>query len=210
MSGLKKMKICDNCWLVNPDLKKFDEYMIIKASPAVGIVYIINNFISGHVRLLAGKNGAYPHKYLKMIDFIFGKADGETIEVCSGSANRENCFTVDINPDKKPDLVADAQDLTEIEENRFIRWYCDPPYNEKTAKEMYKTKLPNTMKLLKAGMRVVKEGGLLLLLSSQNYQWKPKGLKRIGCILMTIIPLNEIRACNIFLKLQKNPTEDSD
>ena len=64
-----------------------------------------------------------------MIDNIFGKEEN-TIEVCSGSvkgrggtttASREereslfaslpSFFTVDINPDAKPDLVADGQNL---------------------------------------------------------------------------------------------------
>jgi hypothetical protein len=34
----------------------------------------------------------------------------------------------------------------------------------------------------------------------QNYQWHPKGVKRIGCIMITIVPNNEIRCLNIFYK----------
>jgi hypothetical protein len=205
------MKIHDNCWLVNPDLKKFDEYMIIKAAPAVGIVYIINNFVSAHARLRVGKNGAYPYKYLEMIDSIFGELPAsDVIEVCSGSVH-EGAFTVDIDPQSSPLLIGDGEILEHIDDNVFTRWRCDPPYNAEAAKRMYKSRLPDTMKLLKAGMRVVREGGLLFLLSSQNYQWKPKGLKRIGCILLTIVPNNEIRACNIYLKLQveKDPNQET-
>lgn len=83
------------------------------------------------------------------------------------------CFTVDINPEKRPDLVADAQKLDTVPSNKFSRWRCDPPYNEVNAQKMYGTTLPVTSELLKAGARVCKIGSLLfLLLGPQNYQWE--------------------------------------
>jgi hypothetical protein len=61
---------------------------------------------------------------------------------------------------------------------------------------------PDTMKLLKAGARVCKPGSLLfLLLGPKNYQICPKGVRRIGLVLITIVPNNEIRALNIYYKL---------
>jgi hypothetical protein len=66
---------------------------------------------------------------------------------------------------------------------------------------MYGTELPNLGKLLKAGARVIKPGSLMFLLCSQNYQICPPGVKRIGIITMTIVPNNELRACNIYEKL---------
>jgi hypothetical protein len=67
------------------------------------------------------KGGKYPYKYLKMIDNVFGK-DQNTIEVCSGSGN---CFSVDINPETKPDLVDDGQKLESIPSSKFSRWRYD-------------------------------------------------------------------------------------
>jgi hypothetical protein len=46
------------------------------------------------------------------------------------------CFTVDINPETKLDLVGDAQTLVGIPNNKFNRWRCDPPYNQNTALKM--------------------------------------------------------------------------
>src|SRR5437868_15390558 len=96
------------------------------ADPATGILYITENspgFISGHLRMRGKKGGKYPYKYLEMIDNVFGKEEN-TIEVCSGSvkgrggatmsggsASLSSCFTVDINPDTNPDLIADGQKL---------------------------------------------------------------------------------------------------
>lgn len=62
-------------------------------------------------------------------------------------------FTVDINPETKPDLIGDAQTLEGIPDNKFNRWRCDPPYNQDTAQKMYGTNLPVTTNLLKAGAR---------------------------------------------------------
>ena len=110
-------------------------------------------------------------------------------------------YTVDINPETKPNLVRDAQSLDSIPNGKFNRWRCDPPYNEQSAQKMYRTHLPVTGELLKAGARVCKVGALLfLLLGPQNYQWCPSGVKRIGWIAITVVPNNELRALNIFYK----------
>lgn len=156
------------------------------------------------------ENGSYPYNFMEMIDGIFGKEDN-TIEVCSGSVKiyngsydgRTQCFTVDINPKTNPDLVDDGQTLSSIPNNTFDRWRCDPPYNVETAVKMYGTALPSPIRLLKAGARVCKVGSLMfLLLGPQNYQWHPKGVKRIGCIPITIVPNNKFRVLNIFYKFR--------
>jgi hypothetical protein len=139
-----------------------------------------------------------------MIDLLFGPATN-TIEVCSYSNNLSssgaNTTTVDINPDNKPDIVDDAQVMGKVESDRFNRWRADPPYNEKTAQKMYDTKLPETSKLLTAGARVIKPGGLMfLLLGPQNFQWHPPSIKRIGWVAITIVPNQELRALHIYYK----------
>jgi hypothetical protein len=140
-----------------------------------------------------------------MIEKLFGP-DSETVEVCSRSVKGinqgTNCFTVDINSDCNPDLVADGQSLPSIPGNKFARWRCDPPYNETTAKKMYGTDIPNTTKLLKEGARICKPGSLMFLLLSQNYQHCPDGVKRIGRISISVIPNNEERILNIYYKLK--------
>ncbi len=83
-------------------------YYLIPADPATGVLFITPNsphFISGQVRLRGKDGGRYPFNYLEMLDTIFGK-EKNTIEVCSGSV-KEDCFTVDIHPDAKPDLVTE-------------------------------------------------------------------------------------------------------
>jgi hypothetical protein len=184
-----------------------DGYTIVPCTPAAGILFITKDnpgFISGHVRMRGKNEGRYPFHYLEMIDNIFGY-EPNTIEVCSRSVPGGNrgghCFTVDINPDCKPDLVTNGETLEGIPSNEFDRWRCDPPHNEQTALKMYGTELPKTAELLKTGARVCKEGALMfLLLGPTNYQACPDRIIRIGSIVISVIPNNEWRTLNIFLK----------
>ena len=83
------------------------------------------------------------------------------------------------------------------EDEIFDRWYCDPPYNELNALKMYDTRLPSRQKLLKEGVRIIKNNSLMFfLLGAVNYQ-----ISRIGMIFITIVPNNEIRTLNIYCKL---------
>jgi hypothetical protein len=111
-------------------------------------------------------------------------------------------FTVDINPHLNPDYVADAQILDGIPNGVFNRWMGDPPYNLSTAREMYGTELPSPIRLLEAGARVCKTGSLMFLLLGKPYQPCPKGVKRIGCIDISVIPNNEVRFLNIYWKYE--------
>lgn len=203
------------------DLKQFvrsyqilNGYAVITCEPAKGMIYITEDnpgFISGQIRMRGKNQGRYPFNYREMIDNIFGY-EANTIEVCSRSVAGRNkggsCLTVDINPDCKPDLVTNGETLKGIASNEFDRWRCDPPYNEQTAREMYKTYLPSTAKLLQAGARVCKEGAVMfLLLGPTNYQACPTGVTRIGSIVISVIPNNEWRTLNIFLKIGQGNTD---
>ena len=175
---------------------------------AVGVLYITNaspQYLSGHVRLLGRSGGRYPHRYKEMVDELFGSSTSlNMIECCSGDVkSKPNLYTVDINKDKDPSLVCDAQALPAKLYNRFDRWGCDPPYNHNTATKMYDTKLPSFSRLLTEGARVVKPGGLLFfLIGNKNIQWCPPSLTRIGLLFCTIVPLQEDRALHIYFKLR--------
>jgi hypothetical protein len=190
------------------------EYWTYPATPAKGVLYVTHEnheFVSGHVRMRGKDEGRYPYHYIEMLDNLFGH-EPNTIEVCSGSVT-DAAITVDSKDwylkDESPRIcnhyTMDAETLAELPSNKFMRWRCDPPYNEKTAKEMYNTELPNTGKLLTAGARVCKVGSLMfLLLGPQNYQWCPEGVKRIGLIFISVVPNNEVRCLNIYYKEKEN------
>jgi hypothetical protein len=183
------------------------KYNVFLLENATGVVYVTSNsphYVSGQIRMLGRKNGQYPVGYKKMLEEIFGMCSsyGEEIEVCSGwIKNRPNLMTVDINPNRNPVHVGDGQSLPVEWSNRFERWYCDPPYNRRTAEKMYGTLLPSRSKLLTEGARVTKPGGLLfLLLGDVILQWHPEKTTRIGCLDLSIIPNQEPRHIHIYLK----------
>ena len=93
-----------------------------------------------------------------------------------------------------------------IPSNEFDRWRCDPPYNENTAK-MYGTELPKH-RAVKSWSSSCKEGALMfLLLGPTNYQSCPPGVVRIGSVVLSIIPNNEWRTLNIFLKIGESDAD---
>jgi hypothetical protein len=194
----------DNIIKRTPDTvtKKYVSYLLKNGT---GSLYVTTNspqFISGHCRMLARKNGQFPFRYASLLEEVFGISQGETVEVCSGCVtSRTDLITVDINPARHPTHIADGQYLPEEWENRFYRWYADPPYNAKTAEQMYGTTFPSWRKLLAEGARITKPGGLLfLLLGDLNVQWHPKNVTRIGWIALTIVPNQESRAIHIYRK----------
>jgi hypothetical protein len=100
---------------------------------------------------------------------LFSTVCSRSVKGANGSPSLSSSssarFTVDINPDTKPDLVGDAQTLEGIPNNKFNRWRCDPPYSQNTAQKMYGTGLPATAELLRTGARVCKVSSLLFLLT---------------------------------------------
>jgi hypothetical protein len=199
---LQNQKQVDVRYLVHCKTSYCDGYTYVPCNPATGVLFITDNnpnFISGHIRTRARDGGQYPYNYIEFINNVFG-IDHNTIEVCSRNVHYNSALTVDINPDCDPILVANGEILEGVEDNTFTRWRCDPPYSERTAKEMYRTPLPNPGKLLKAGARVCKPNSLLFLLLSKVYQACPKGVKRIGMVAVSCVPLNEMRILNIFYK----------
>lgn len=192
---------------------RHDKYTIFTAEPATGVLYVNDaspHFIHGRMAVKGHKGGVYPDFYLDMIDRVFG-AESNTIEVCSRTVqvnDKRTAFTVDMNPDFHPSKVGDAQKLEGIDSNRFNRWRADPPYNTDTAKSMYNGKLPDFMQLLYAGLRVIKPNSLMfMLIGPQNYQASPlkaKGGIRVGLIYISVIPNNETRALNIYMKLPES------
>lgn len=180
-----------------------ENYYMIPAHPAVGILYVTKStpyFISGQLRMRSNGGGKYPSRYIQMIDTLFGH-EADTIEVCSNSV--KDCFTVDINSAHNPSCVDDAEILSKIESNSFSRYRADPPYNIKNAREMYGTTLPNVGKMLKAAYRIIKENSLIfMLLGNVNRQAASSGLRRIGWIAISCIPSNELRCLHIFIKTE--------
>ena len=83
-------------------------------------------------------------------------------------------FTIDSDPECKPDLVANVENVPLTEQKMGV--IADPPYNERFAKELYNCKYPKYTKWTNEAVRLTKEGGYIAIM--QNYVVPcPKGCK---------------------------------
>lgn len=77
-------------------------------------------------------------------------------------------FRIDVNPQVKPDLLADVENLElSIPDEHFEATMADPPYNEDFAKRLYNCKYPKWSKWTREMVRITKIGGRIGIM--QNY-----------------------------------------
>lgn len=72
-------------------------------------------------------------------------------------------FRVDIKPEVKPDLIADAHDFSKHIISKFNIIFADPPYSKEESKDLYGTPPVNYKKWTKECDKVLVKGGLLIV-----------------------------------------------
>jgi len=108
--------------------------------------------------------------------------------------------TIDINPNTKPDYVADCHNLY-FGDNTFDNVFMDPPYSDDESKDMYGTGKLKPTKYISEAVRVCKPGGLICC---YHVYWtpRPKGTTYKGIISIITRVYHKPRVCTIF---QKDP-----
>ena len=81
----------------------------------------------------------------------------------SGSFKDPAGTTVDINPEVKPDILANCESLP-IEDESFDFVMLDPPYSELEARELYNLDYCNIFKVINEAARVTRPGGTMAIL----------------------------------------------
>lgn len=109
-------------------------------------------------------SGGYPVGFLERAYVTLGVTDpARVLHMCSGGVGVG--ITVDIRPEVKPTIVADARHIPLPDES--IDWImADPPYAETYAEMLYGTGsvYPRPTHLLKEAARLLKPGGRVGLL----------------------------------------------
>ena len=108
-------------------------------------------------------HGSYPLGFENLIVDKLGTKN--IIHFFCGSSKLGYC--IDINPDVKPDLVANVENLKQIPDNTFEAGLADPPYTKKFARDLYNCEYPQWSKWTKELVRIVKPNGLIGIM--QNY-----------------------------------------
>lgn len=110
-------------------------------------------------------DGAYPNGFMNWIKKM-GWHEGKICHLCSGPIEDPGSFRVDIKPEVKPDLVADAR-KTGLKAKSFDVVMIDPPYSRELAEKLYDTeKYYSSINMFtKEAARICKIGGLVITLS---------------------------------------------
>jgi SAM-dependent methyltransferase len=112
------------------------------------------------------EGGGYPLRFLPWAFEIFQSHNGvevdpmQVLHLCSGSM--KSGITVDIRPEKMPDILADCRNVP-LPDESFDWIMADPPYSEEYARNLYNTEAhyPKPGQVVKEAMRLLKPGGLM-------------------------------------------------
>lgn len=158
--------------------------------------------------------GAYPGGFLERAKPLIGcgRKGAKVLHVCGGHARlypydpeflgygAANDYTMDIDPETQPDLVADVTDPLQWPVSQFDGVLCDPPYTEADAAKYRLTsqEFPKPNKLLKLALQCVPVGGMVGMLHYIVPQPPPDVAKFIACIGVFVGYNNRMRAFSVF------------
>ena len=126
----------------------------------------------------------------------------KVLHLCSGSVRIGT--TVDIRPEMKPTIVADARNVP-LPDESFDWVMADPPYSEDYATNLYGTgkDYPRPGQLVAEMARLLRPGGRCGLLHFQVPMHRPP-LRMVGVWGISTGPGYAIRAWTVFEKAQQN------
>lgn len=143
--------------------------------------------------------GGYPVGFLQWAYTTLGvTAPAEVLHLCSGSV--EVGVTVDIRPEMKPTILADARHVPLPDAS--VPWVmADPPYSEDYARNLYGTgaEYPKPSELLREAARLLMPGGRVGILHFQVPMHR-SALRLVTVYGITQGPGYNIRAWSVYEK----------
>ena len=109
---------------------------------------------------------------------------------------------VDINPEVNPDYIGDAHNLTMFEDEIFDVVFLDPPYTDEYSESLYNTGKLNFSKYTKEAVRILKEGGYLIMYHYLATPQIPNTIL-VKRIFIETRPWHRIRVVHIHYKSKK-------
>ena len=155
-------------------------------------------------------SGAYPAGFLKRFkssfrDFI--PTDPlKMLHVCAGRLPPSEGMRLDVDDEYEPDFLNDAENMEDIDDERFTWVIADPPYNEDASKKYYKRPLLKKSQMIREMTRVCKVNGFIALLDQYSPNSFPRCLKRIALVGVTSVPNTDMRIFTVWRKERKFET----
>lgn len=150
--------------------------------------------------------GAYPAGFLANLKdcfkWIYPKDTADILHVCSGRIPAWEGDRLDIDPEYHPDYLCDAQDMFMIEDESYQWVMSDTPYNTDAASKYYGKPMLNKSKVFREMSRVCKVGGFVAVLDQDIVTGASRNMKRIALIGVTVNPTKQIRAFNVYKKME--------
>lgn len=144
--------------------------------------------------------GAYPPFLLRRLESMFDDISApDRLHLFSGSLGPETPGTrFDINPKYGPDVIGDANCLSQYLDGRSFRLIlADPPYSKEHAKR-YGYPMPNITKVVHETAKVVADDGYLLWLSTRAPMWSKNEWDLVGTIFLMRSSNHEYRGLLVF------------
>lgn len=162
----------------------------------------------------SGWHGSYPNKYLKRMRAIFPEFKKKrTLHLFSGSlspgydseidwAEDFPGVTFDLNESIKPDVVGNAENLSEhFKNDTFDIILADCPYTDEDANK-YGFPLISRNKVVKECYEVLRPGGYLCWMDMVLPMYSKGQFKRVGEIAISRSTNHRVRAVFIFQKVK--------
>jgi len=147
-------------------------------------VWIIGNDYSDKSKYY----GEYPPGYLDRVMSLFPDIeDNEILHLFSGSLSESvKGIRFDINPELKPDIVGDAEKLSEFLPFSPRLIIANPPYSEEDT-NYYGICMVNRNKVVQECAKVLKPGGFLVWLDQVIPMYRREELELVGTIVIRSI-----------------------
>jgi len=145
-----------------------------------------------------GQRQQYPSRFIYNLKKYYPFENKKVLTMFSGSSDIGD--TTDIRPETGAKIVAPYNKLP-IKDNTYDMVIADPPYNSLYA-EQWKADLPKPKRILREASRIVKKGGLILILHIIIIPaYKDCNVKRVAIHPVLCGINNAIRVLNVFKKL---------
>ena len=180
--------------------KSFPNYppVVVSHGWLYGIWMIGNNY-----RSKKKYYGEYPPGYLKRVHALFPDME-DVLHLFSGTVEKglwKNEVLFDINPDLNPDVVGDAEHLSDyFNANSFDLVVADPPYSAEDA-EHYGRPMVSRNKVMKDVHKILRPGGFICWLDQVLPMYRKDQFRLVGTIGIIRSTNHRFRVLSIFQKV---------